>query len=83
MVIDLPFEGRKVEGSRKYSRRERVPKVRSRGEETITEPINSRIGELTPKRQVVRWCTSDKFGESLKKRFSIVDLQVKILKVNY
>ena len=46
MVIDLPFEGRKVEGSRKYSRRERVPKVRSRGEETITEPINSRIGEL-------------------------------------
>ena len=46
MVIDLPFEGRKVEGSRKYSRRERVPKVRSRGEETITEPINSRIGEF-------------------------------------
>ena len=43
---DLPFEGRKVEGSRKYSRRERVPKVRSRGEETITEPINSRIGEF-------------------------------------
>ena len=43
MVIDLPFEGRKVEGSRKYSRRERVPKVRSRGEETITEPINSHI----------------------------------------
>ena len=46
MVIDLPFEGRKVEGSRKYSRRERVPKVRSRGEEIITEPINSRIGEF-------------------------------------
>ena len=46
VVIDLPFEGRKVEGSRKYSRRERVPKVRSRGEETITEPINSRIGEF-------------------------------------
>ena len=46
MVIDLPFEGRKVKGSRKYSRRERVPKVRSRGEETITEPINSRIGEF-------------------------------------
>ena len=34
----MPFEGRKVEGSRKYSRRERVLKVRSRGEETITEP---------------------------------------------
>ena len=45
-MIDLPFEGRKVKGSRKYSRRERVPKVRSRGEETITEPINSRIGEF-------------------------------------
>ena len=45
-MIDLPFERRKVEGSRKYSRRERVPKVRSRGEETITEPINSRIGEF-------------------------------------
>ena len=32
-VIDLPFEGRKVEGSLKYSRRERVQ--RYRGEETI------------------------------------------------
>ena len=46
MVIDLPFEGRKVEGSRKYRGRERVPKVGSRMEETITEPINSRIGEF-------------------------------------
>ena len=46
VVIDLHFEGRKVEGSWKYSRRERVPKARSRGEETITEPINSRIGEF-------------------------------------
>ena len=46
MVIDLPFEGRKVEGSRKYRGRERVPKVGSRREETITEPINSRIGEF-------------------------------------
>ena len=27
VVIDLPFEGRKVEGSQKYRRRERVPKV--------------------------------------------------------
>ena len=46
MVIDLPFEGREVEGSRKYRGRERVPKVRSRREETIIEPINSRIGEV-------------------------------------
>ena len=46
VVIDLPFEGRKVEGSRKYRGRERVPKVGSRREETITEPINSRIGEF-------------------------------------
>ena len=46
MVIDLPFEGRKVEGSWKYSRREGVPKAIIRGEETITEPINSRIGEF-------------------------------------
>ena len=38
VVIDLPFEERKVEGSRKY-RRERVPKTGSRREETITEPI--------------------------------------------
>ena len=45
VVMDLPFEGRKVEGSRKY-RRERVPKAGSRGEETITEPINSHIGEF-------------------------------------
>ena len=45
VVIDLPFEGRKVEGSRKY-RRERVPKARSGREETITESINSRIGEF-------------------------------------
>ena len=46
MVIDLPFEGRKAEGSRKYRGRERVPKVGSRREETITEPINSPIGEF-------------------------------------
>ena len=46
VVIDLPFEGRKVEGSWKYRGRERVPKVGSRSEETITEPINSRIGEF-------------------------------------
>ena len=38
VVIDLPFEGRKVEGSRKYGRRERVPKAGSRREEAITEP---------------------------------------------
>ena len=35
-----------IEGSRKYRGRERVPKVGSRREETITEPINSRIGEF-------------------------------------
>ena len=46
MVIDLPFEERKVEGSQKYRRWERVPKAGSRREETITEPINSRIGEF-------------------------------------
>ena len=46
VVIDLPFEGRKVEGSQKYRRRERVPKAGSRREEIITEPINSRIGEF-------------------------------------
>ena len=46
VVIDLPFEGRKVEGSRKYRRRERVLRAGRRGEETITEPINSRIGEF-------------------------------------
>ena len=39
VVIDLPFEGRKVEGSRKYKRSERVPKAGSRREETITELI--------------------------------------------
>ena len=46
VVIDLPFEERKVEGSWKYGRRDRVPKPVSRREETITEPINSRIGEF-------------------------------------
>ena len=46
VVIDLPFEGRKVERSWKYRGRERVPKVGSKREETITEPINSRIGEF-------------------------------------
>ena len=46
MVIDLPFEGRKVEGRRKYRRRERVPKAGGRRGETITEPINSCIGEF-------------------------------------
>ena len=44
--MDLPFEGRKVEGSRKYRRTERVPEAGSRTEETIIEPINSRIGEF-------------------------------------
>ena len=37
VAIELPFEGREVEGSQKY-RRERVPKGGSRREETITEP---------------------------------------------
>ena len=46
VVIDLPFEGRKIKGSRKYRRRERVPKAGRRGEETITELINSCIGEF-------------------------------------
>ena len=41
VVINLSFEG-----SRKSRRRERVPKAGSRGEETITEPINSRIGKF-------------------------------------
>ena len=46
VVIDLPFEGRKVEGSWKYRGRESIPKAGSRMEETITELINSRIGEF-------------------------------------
>ena len=46
VVIDLPFEGRKVEGSQKYRRGERVPKAGSRREETITEPFNSCIREF-------------------------------------
>ena len=32
VVTDLPFEGRKVEGSQKYRKRERVPKAGSRRE---------------------------------------------------
>ena len=55
VVIDLPFEGRKVEGSRKYRRRESVPKTGSRREETITEPINSCIGEFHTI-VVGKWC---------------------------
>ena len=55
VVIDLPFEGRKVDGSQKYRRKERVPKAGSRREETITEPINSRIGELYTI-TVGKWC---------------------------
>ena len=46
VVIDLSFGVRKVEESQKYRRRERVPKAGSRREETITEPINSCIGEF-------------------------------------
>ena len=46
MVIDLPFEGRKVKGSWKYRRRETVPKAGSRREGTFTESINSCIGEF-------------------------------------
>ena len=38
VVTDLPSEGRKAEGSQKYRRRERVPQVGSRREETIIEP---------------------------------------------
>ena len=37
VVIDLPFEGRKAEESRKYRRRKRIPQVGSRREKTITE----------------------------------------------
>ena len=44
MVTDLPFEGRKVERSRKYRRKEGVPKAGSRREDTINEQINSCIG---------------------------------------
>ena len=47
VVIDLPFEGRKVERSQKYRMRERVPKVGSRREETITEPINYALESFT------------------------------------
>ena len=36
VMIDLPFEGRLVEGSWKYRRRERVPQAGSRWEETIS-----------------------------------------------
>ena len=46
VMIGLPFEGRKVEGSRKYRGRKRVPKAGSKREETITEPINSCIREF-------------------------------------
>ena len=46
VVIDLSLGGRKVEGSRKYRRRERVPKAGSRRGETITELIHSCIGEF-------------------------------------
>ena len=46
VVIDLPFEGKNVEGNRKCRRRERVPKAGSRREETITEPIDSCTGEF-------------------------------------
>ena len=35
VVIDLPFEERKVEGSRKYRRSEREPKAGSRREEAM------------------------------------------------
>ena len=37
VVINLPFEGRKVEGSRKNRRWERVPRAGSRREEAIIE----------------------------------------------
>ena len=46
VVIDLPFEGRNVEGSWKYRRGERVPKAGSRRQETMTELINSYVGEF-------------------------------------
>ena len=46
MVIDLPFEGKKVDGSWKYRIWERVPQTGSRKEETITELIKSCIGEF-------------------------------------
>ena len=45
VVIDLSFEERKVEGSQRQRRWERVLKVGSRRKETTTEPINSRIEE--------------------------------------
>ena len=51
VVIDLPFEGRKVEGSHKNRRWERVLQAGNRREETISEPINSCNGELKPRQQ--------------------------------
>ena len=55
MVVDLSFQERKVKRSKKYRRRERVPKAGSRREETITKPINSRIGQLHTT-VVDKWC---------------------------
>ena len=39
VVTDLPFEGKKVEGSQKNRRWETVPQLGSRREGTISEPI--------------------------------------------
>ena len=46
VVIDLPFEGRKVEGSWKNRRWKSIPQVGNRMEETITKLINSSNGEF-------------------------------------
>ena len=46
VVIDLPFVGRKVEGSQKNNSRKSVPQVGSRGEKTIIEPTDSWVETL-------------------------------------
>ena len=50
VVIDLPFEGRKVEGSQKHKRRERVPNAGSRREETFMHwrVLHNSCGQMLP-----------------------------------
>ena len=45
-VRDVSLEGRKVIGIRENVSRQRVPKLRSSGKETVAVPLNTRVAQL-------------------------------------
>ena len=45
-MINLPLKGRKIVGIRTNISRQRVPKPRVSGKETVTVPLNTRVAQF-------------------------------------